>query len=210
MELKEETLKKILLIIAFSLGLYFLFSNLSVIPAFFGYLVKIFFPFILGLCFAFVLNVLLRPIERLYCLVFKSKDGFCARIKRPICLLLSTFLILGLLSLLLMAIIPEVQRTAKTMLDAFPSYLQKIEGLWENLAAFFADFSVVLPSFEVVQSKLTAFANAFFQKNAQGLLYLVFSLFSNVVNIFLGLVFCYYILACKERLAKTGWVLMPR
>lgn len=204
MELNRETLKKILWLIAFTVALYFLLSDLSVIPAFFGYLARIFFPFILGLCFAFVLNILLRPIERLYCRLSKGKDGFFARVKRPLCLLISTLLILGILSLLLMAIIPEIQKTAKTLLDTFPSYLQKIEGLWEKLTVFFADFSVVLPSFEVVQTHLTALVNDFFKKNGQSLVLGLFALLSNVVSILLGLVFCYYILARKERLGEAG------
>ena len=55
-------------------------------------------PFILGFCFAFVINVLMRPLEKVFDKIFKKcKETKRAKARCPVCLILSTVIIIGLL-----------------------------------------------------------------------------------------------------------------
>lgn len=65
-ELNSKNVKKILVIITFAILLYWGLQNLSIVGGIFGTFFKVISPFILGLCIAFVLNIPVRMIERIY------------------------------------------------------------------------------------------------------------------------------------------------
>ena len=205
MELNKQVIKKILLVITFTIGLYFLLMHPGVLSVFFGGIFTVLMPFILGLCFAFVLNVLLRPVERFYVFLFKPKEtGACHTLKRPLCIFTTVLIVLGALFLILWMVIPEVSRTAEIMIERFPDYMKKAEGIWKGLSGFFADLSIKLPSFEVVTEKTTTFVTDFFSKNSHNVLSGMIDVVSGVINVFLGLIFCFYILARKEKLGSQS------
>ena len=68
-------------------------------------------PFILGSAMAFVLNVLIRPIENLWSKIFKKETKASVALKRPVSLILSILITVGFLTALLFMIIPEFINT---------------------------------------------------------------------------------------------------
>ena len=64
MELNKQNIKKICIIVAIGVGLYWLLQNISIIGQTFSTVGSIIFPFILGACIAFVLNIPMTIIEK--------------------------------------------------------------------------------------------------------------------------------------------------
>ena len=62
MELNKENIKKIIGIIAFGIGFYWILNNLDGALSFINKLFKLLFPFILGGMLAFVLNIPMTKI----------------------------------------------------------------------------------------------------------------------------------------------------
>ncbi len=66
MELNRKNVKKILFIICFAMVFFWGLNHGPSVLMIFRNLLGILAPFLIGLCFAFVINVLLRPVETLW------------------------------------------------------------------------------------------------------------------------------------------------
>lgn len=64
MDLNRKNMKRLALLIAFALVLYWGLSHPSQAGQLLSAFFSLFLPFVLGGCLAFLLNVLLRPVER--------------------------------------------------------------------------------------------------------------------------------------------------
>ena len=73
MELNKENIKRIIFIIAISLIIFWGLNHYDIIFDGVQYGISILFPFILGLCIAFVVNVILRVIEKYGIIYLKTK-----------------------------------------------------------------------------------------------------------------------------------------
>ena len=79
-----------MLIITFTVLLIWAIYNHKLLLKYIGELYSLISPFVIGLCIAYVVNVIMRPIERLWMkLLSKCKGKWVEKMKRPICLLLS-------------------------------------------------------------------------------------------------------------------------
>ena len=206
MDLNKEKTKRILLIILFAGLLFGGLSHISMIGNFFKGILEIAKPFILGLCFAFIMNVLLRPIERLWDKHLGSKGG--NKVKRLICLLLSTLIIIGSIFILLFIIVPEVHRTSRMIVDMFPQYKIQLEQWWLELSIFFSKYDIVLPQLNLDFSELKQIVETYLVESGHSFIGRTFdftkSVFTGVFNVVLGFVFSFYVLAQKEKLGGQG------
>lgn len=124
MELDKRNVKKILLIITFAVGLYTIVQNLGVV---FGAVVSIWSVLstvITGFGIAFVLNILLRILEKgVFRFMNESTKPLVRRLRRPLCLLLTILLALGFMIVIGLVIIPQVLNTFLNLLNKFPGYI---------------------------------------------------------------------------------------
>lgn len=164
-------------------------------------------PFLIGLCFAFIINVLLRPIEKIWDRLMCNRSGkFLKKLKRPVCLILSTLIIAGVIFIILFMVVPEIQRTISIIIDMFPQYIIRMEQWWADLTAFLSNFAIVLPQPELNLNELGKMADDFFTESGRSFvdktLDITTSIFSGVFNVTLGLVFSFYVLSQKETLGR--------
>lgn len=219
LEGKKENNKRILLIITFTLLLFWALMHTDTVLGIVGTILAVLAPFLLGLCFAFVINVLLRPIEKVWNTLGRNWAGdWVKKLRRPVCLLLSILLIVGIVFVLLFMVGPELKRTAASIVDQFPAYMAQIETWWQELTAFLAVYSIELPQPEWNLNELGSMVQNFFTKNGSDFfgktLDITTSIFSGVFNVVLGLVFALYVLAQKEKLGgqitKVMQALLPQ
>ena len=76
------------------------------------------------------------------------------KLKRPLCLLLSTVIIGGVIFILLFMVVPEIRNTAFMIIDMFPQYMVQIERWWADLSDVLMDFAIVLPQPELNLSEI--------------------------------------------------------
>ncbi len=160
-------------------------------------------PFITGFCFAFVINVLMRPLEKIFDKIFKkSSEAKKAKSRRPVCLILSTVIIIGLLFALVFMIIPEFVNALQTLIKSVPQYVAQIEIWAQKLMTFAESHGISLPEMSFNSEKiLNTIKNLI---NSSGIvdktINFTGSIVSGVVNLIVAVAFCLYLLAQKEKL----------
>ena len=205
MVLDSKNVKKILLLITFTVFLFWGLTNYVVL---FGVARKVFgvlLPFLLGLSIAFILTVFLRLTERLWDFVWKAKNrGKVLRIKRPVCLLLTVAFVIGIISILLFMVVPEIIRTVGSIAEEMPGYIASVQEKWKVLAEKFRLTSAELPKIELDKDKLVALIIEFAQKGGVSLFTKAFgmtaSFFSGIFSLTIGIVFALFVLLQKEKL----------
>lgn len=200
MEWSKEQIKKILLVITYALVLLVVVLNIEAVLSFFGWVFVLLIPFIVGLSIAFILNVIMRSIEER---LFSKFSGRIDRFKRPIALVMSLVIVLGLIFLLLFLVIPELANTIEIVSDKLPGAMETFEN-WSK--GIIGDLPFDLPEIELDWEKVTEWSASFLGKGSTALfsttLGITSSIFSALLNTLLGLVFAIYLLLMKETLAK--------
>lgn len=205
MELSKKTVKRILLIITFTVLLIWAIYNHKLLFKYIGELYSLISPFVIGLCIAYVVNVIMRPIERLWMkLLSKCKGKWVEKMKRPICLLLSILLVIGIILAVIFIIMPELSDSVSSLVSMVPSYVSEVESWWEALALRLDKYGVELPQFsfdtdkfiQILKDGGTAILNTTLSATT--------SIVTAVINIVLALAFSIYVLAQKETLKRQS------
>ena len=187
MDLNKKNMKRIALLIAFGLLLYWGLNHPGQAGQMLSTVFSIFLPFLLGGCLAFLLNVILRPVERGWRRAWGKRYGpRQKRAQRPVCLLVSTLLLVGVVFAIFFIVVPALKDSVVNFVSLLPSRLTHLEHWWNNLAGFLEAHSIQLPEFSLNSAEL--------QNNITS------SIFSLVVNLVLALAFSLYLLAQKETL----------
>lgn len=213
MELNRKNMKRYMLLITFAMLLYWGLHNAGQFAGVIRALFKLLSPFIIGLCLAFVMNLLLCPLERAWDDIWgESKSAAKVKLKRPVCLVLALLIFLGIISALFFVLIPQISATASTISTKVPDAIMKTELWWGNITAFFAEHNVVLPSFDLEPETIIKTVSDFIAKQGEQVfgktMDITISIFSALINLILALVFSLYVLAQKERLGKNAKKLM--
>ena len=163
-----------------------------------------FSPVALGCVLAFVMNELLKPLERLWDRLLSP----AARAKRPVCLLLTVLITLGVLALVVFIILPELVRTLRTLVGYIPQAAEQAR-MWVGAAeAWLQAQGIELAALSDQLGEAISKAAAFLIKQGGTLLGATVSATSSaisaVVNGLVALTAAVYILADKEHMGAQG------
>ncbi len=176
------------------------------ITAVIGSFLTLISPFIIGFCAAYVVNLLLRPIERFWLWLWRKnkKQTVVLKIKRPLCLTLSFLIVLGVIFAIVFMVIPALKETIVSFAGKIPQYTKTVNGWYNKLVEFLAHYNFTLPEISFDTTKLTQLAKDVISNYGNSVLNttvnITASIISAVVDIVLGLVFAVYLLAQKEKL----------
>ena len=94
--LNKKNLKFILAIITFTVLLNWTVNHAAAFSDVVKWISDLLSPFIIGACIAFIINTILRPIEKLWDKVpEKKRTKLFEKAKRPVCLAFSTLVVFG-------------------------------------------------------------------------------------------------------------------
>ncbi|MGN0401689.1 MAG: AI-2E family transporter [Acetatifactor sp.] len=208
MELNKENIKKIMWMIAGALLIFWGINHIGVILGVLGSGLAVISPFLLGFCFAFMINVLMRKLEMLWDKgigIKKRRRVKKSRFKRPICLILSLILIFGVIFIILFMVIPEIRKNIIAIGWMIPQFINQIMEWWNGLTELMAEYNIVLPDLDLKESEIGNIITGFVSKSGKLFLNttmgITVSIFTAVVDAFLGLVFAVYVLLQKEKLS---------
>lgn len=202
-----HSLRNAIILVAFAILFYWGVNHTDKPIALINGFISVLSPFIIGLALAFVMNVLMNPLERLWQYIWrKSKTQRHLKFKRPVCLVLSTLIFLGIISAVLFMIIPEFTHTAESFIKNIPQYVTQVGGWWARLTVFAERFGLTLPEFSL-DAKVFVDKIGLILKDNDSFIFsktldITTSIFSIVFNVVLAFVFSIYILAQKEKLGK--------
>ncbi len=211
-EFNRHTVPYVLAIIAFAIVLYWSLSHTESLKAVLSWLYKLFTPVIVGGCIAFILNVPMHGLEKIWKKIFAKKGGKPAeKLRRPVCLILSIILVVGILFAVVFMILPEFTNSLKSLINSIPRFASNLEGWWDGILEFADEYGAVLPDLTVDTDKLMEMALSLFNSlfgtgnslfnqtiNFTG------TIISGVAGFFVSLIFAIYLLAEKEKLASNA------
>ena len=165
-----------------------------------------FYPFLMGLAIAFILNLPLNFFEKKVFARFNHpKYKFWNKIKRGLCIVFSSIIIVAVLALVFSFVIPEFIQTAKNFVIALPDYMDSLNHTINNLLDQFHlpfEFNYTLINWDVVSKYLLDALNQNSSMITAGTLDTIIGIFKGLFNMVLGVAFAIYILASKESLSK--------
>lgn len=217
-------LRNILIIVSFAILLYWAVTHLSQIGRGIDKVLSIFSPFIIGFAIAFILNMILSPLERLWDKLSKKTEkrkkavgttkklpalGINEKvIKRAVCLVLSAIILVGIVFAIIFMVIPELENAIKTFVDKFPAFIKNLETWTTNLSHFLEGYNISVPELDLNAEKIVKTVTDVVRDKWQIFVDTTFnitsSVFGAVFNVVLAFVFSIYVLVQKEKVSAAA------
>ena len=211
MNLDKKGTLKLIGVIFVSILFYALVMNFSAVGSVLDKVWGVITPVLLGGAIAFILNMPLRFLE---CRVFKKltyspNRKVWKKIKRPICLTISVLLVLSIVTVLIVIIVPQLIEAIKSFFAELPNYMDSIND-WINGMIVRLHIPVEEDYFninwETISSQVLERLND--SENQQAIaditIEVILEAGTAVFNLIFGFIFAIYILASKERLARSA------
>lgn len=195
---KDFVQKAIIVVISALFVMYF--SN---VLSFFKTLLRITFPIILGLIIAYIVNLILQSLERIF--FPNSKSLFVNKIRRPVCIFLSFLIIIASIYLILHLVIPEINDSINIITNGAPKlaedmrswFLKATEGVdWAS------EYRKQIENTQINWSEVVEKLINLIKSSIDGILGSTFTLINSVLGVFLttitSLIFTINYLGSKE------------
>ena len=205
MEWNRQQLKGLLLVVCGGVAFYCALQHLGTVAAACGALLGILSPFLLGGAIAFVLNVPMRAIERH---LFPGAGRKRAGARRPLALVLTLVAVSGVLGLAGGVIGPGVKDAVMSIGAQVPAAIRRLQEQLAVLETWLPQLQELLAGWELDWKSLSEKALALAQSWGGSLVSsgggLIGGVVSGVSTFVIGLIFSFYILLQKEKLARQG------
>lgn len=187
------------------MSIAWILNNDAKVSVIFDGLMKVLSPFLAGGAIAFILNVLMRPLETGWGFIFRRRGKVSTTLKRPVCLILSIVIMFGFLIAILFMIIPEFINTFENIIEILPEYAEKTLGWYNRVRSFAASHNVKIPEFSFNPDLIINFLKDHFanQSTITKTIDFTASLVTGLINAIVAIAFSLYILAQKEKLARN-------
>ena len=207
MELNSKNIKKILLLIFFGTLIFAGFQNLSLVFEGVKKVIGVFSPVIAALCIAFVLNIPLTAFEtKVFKFWDKSKNKFVLKLKRPVCLLLTYILALGIVSLLILVIIPDIALTITHLAEKMPGFMLDAKNWLDDLLNRFNIEQTNIPDITInwksAANTIVTWLSGSSGKLVDSAVNITTSVFAGIFDTVFSIVISIYILASKEKIGR--------
>lgn len=160
-------------------------------------------PLALGCVIAYVLNIIMRVLEKI-CFP-KAKNKFAARSRRPVCIVLSMVLIVAVIFLVFRLVIPELVSAFGIIGAGIPVLFEQATDWLAGNAETFPGIAQKLQELQIDWNSVGDNVLNYLKAGVGGLLNstvsIVIGVVSSVVNFVIALIFAIYILSNKEKLA---------
>ncbi len=209
MDLNRENMKKIRSLIIFTAIVCLAVMKIDVVMKGIFFILGILKPFIYGAMFAFVLNIPMSAIEKH--LLKSMKNSKMQKAKRPASIFLAFASVILVIVLVIVTVIPQLIETMVELGNEIPLFFVKAQGWLESLFASQPELVALLEEFDFQtinwDSVLSGIVN--FMKNGLGsvvtsTVIVASTIIGGVVNLFVSLIFAFYVLAQKERLGNQA------
>lgn len=222
MQLDKENIKKIVGIVSFAILLNWGLKNTEFIGKLVGLAIGLVLPFLIGASLASIINVPMRFLERkLFDEPYAKRKKIPQqkkniperppiwwRMKRPLSLILSLILVVGVIFLGMFLIVPEIADSFSTIAVSIKQFPDQLHRWSLQMMDYMPQIAVWLEqldqNMDIDWQKTIMEAISFLQNGAGNVLSTTFnvtaSIFSGIVTGFLAIVFSFYLLLNKEKL----------
>lgn len=162
-------------------------------------------PFLFGLGLAYIWNLLLRPMEKVF--FPNSKKPIVQKIKRPVCVFLSLIVILAIIALVFYLVLPQIYKSIMVIGENIPSLAERLQAWFLRVTEDFEWANQIRTRVENMDVNWQQYATRAWdviKSGIGGVIGSTFSLLNNilglVISVFTALIFTIYTLFDKEKL----------
>ena len=164
MKLDRENMRKMKELIVFTIIILIALWNYNILFEWIGFAFGIIFPFILGGGIAFILNVPMSFLEKkiFYNRYLKDKK-IANRLARPLSLVLTLALVIGVIVLVMFVVIPELTTTVLSLGKTIRAFVPEAQRFLEDLFTDNSEVRAWLDGLNLDTGKMTDSAVSFFR-----------------------------------------------
>lgn len=197
----KSKFKQYILIATYIVVLSFVLLNLSNVTSALDSILSILSPFTLAIGIAFVFNLPMKLFEdKVFYFLDKPKYKSAKNMKRPLSILATVITIFGLLTALIVFVIPQLVESMSTLLNSVPGYMQSFEKLINQYINSTELFKTISEELLLVWKDILQVGGQFLGTSINGLLNVTIGVTSGVTNFIISLVLAVYMLSSKETL----------
>lgn len=204
MEMSRQTKKHLMQVIAFAILLYCAIEHLDVVIGVLRVILGIAMPFLSGGVIAFILNVPMKKIEKHLFTKNKKMDKF----RRPLAYVLTLVCVIGILTLAMVVVIPELGNTITMLAEQIPLAAKSAQKWIADIPEKWPALAPAIEELNIDWSAISASAVKFVQSVASGVVSSGVGFFSGVVSgvasFVIGFTFSIYVLFQKEKLSRQA------
>lgn len=219
MDWSQVTFRKIRGLILFTIlilvGLWNFENVLGILKFIWGLVV----PFVLGGAIAFIINVPMSFLEAKLFGEDREKRGKAAKkLARPVSLLLTLALVIGVIVLVMFVLVPQLGETFKNLGDSIAIFIPKLQDWIRDFTNNNSDVMKWVDQIEFNPDKMISWGMSLLGTGAGNVMNSTFNAVSNIVSgiakFFIAFSFACYILFQKEKLhiqvRKVFFAFIPR
>ena len=218
MDLSKMSIKKIRELIVFTALLVVALWKFDVVLGVLKTIWDIIFPFVLGGAIAFLTNVPMSFLEKKIFENVKKKNKIVTKLKRPISLILTSVLVVGVIALVMFGVIPQLTRTMGTLVTSINDFIPQMQS-W--IGEFFHNNQEIMNLVDQIEfdpDQAIKWGISLLGNGAGNMMNTtmsaVGSIVSGVATFFIAFSFACYILFQKEKLhvqiRKVFFAFLPR
>ncbi len=218
MDLSKMSIKKIRELIVFTALLVVALWKFDVVLGVLKTIWDIIFPFVLGGAIAFLTNVPMSFLEKKIFEKVKKKNKIVRKLERPISLILTIVLVVGVIALVMFGVIPQLTRTMGTLVTSINDFIPQMQS-W--IGDFFHNNQEIMNLVDQIEfdpDQAIKWGISLLGNGAGNMMNTtmsaVGSIVSGVATFFIAFSFACYILFQKEKLhvqiRKVFFAFLPR
>ena len=210
MNISQKNIKKIRGLILFTALVILVLMKFDLLCSAAVFLVNIVKPFLIGGAIAFIINIPMGFFEREFFETEKAKKSkILAKLKRPLSMILAYLAVILVITLVVITVIPQLVATVRVLGEKIPVFWRNLMIQLEVIFAENPELLQELKAIEKLEIDWKGMINTaldFLGSGVSSMLTSTFnvasSIISNVVNFFISLIFSFYVLTQKEKLAE--------
>lgn len=174
------------------------------------YILNAFTSLLGGVALAFVLNLIMAPVEEK---LRKTDVPFLKKHARPLAMCVAFLVAICLIVLIASIVIPNLINAVQMLTSEAPRYFKEVQGMIDTFFKKYPEFTAWIGSIQLDWSKTMETIIGFITKGStdknvvDSTMSIVSSAIGSVVNLFVIVVFAAYVLSEKERFIKTYFTL---
>lgn len=205
MDLNKNNLRKIRGLIIFTAVVCLAVIKIDIVLQGIFFVAGILKPFIYGAVAAFVLNIPMSAIEKK--LFGNRKSSKMQKMKRPVSIFLAFLSVILVMAVVAVTVVPQLAKTMIDLGNKIPLFLGSLQVSLERLLEARPELLVMLEELNFDSINWNSVLNGIvdFMRNGLGnvvtsTVVMASTIIGGIVNLFVALIFSFYILAQKEKL----------
>lgn len=197
--MKKES-KRFLWSVLAILIVFFSIQNIDAVKSGLAKLIDLVMPLIYGCAIAFILNLIIRFLEK-----YLTFGPFKNRVfRRVVTIILALVLLLAVVTGMVAGLLPEITSSGQMLVDRLPGMLEKVRDFGVETLSLPEEWFAFLQAPDIAGILETLFNNGIIQQLVQSGGSFVGGAVTTVSDILLGLCFAIYLLMQKEVLIAGG------